>query len=87
LREALQHRGEAFFDRVTSRCRGNDSPDCEAIGLDGKSIAIEVTELVDPAAIVAFKSKKRYEWSDWVGETLREAVGRLLTAKPSRHNC
>src|SRR2546425_10336973 len=65
FRESLEHRGELLFDRIISRGRGNDPPDCEAVGPDGKPIAIEVTELVDPAAIIAYKHKQPYEWSEW----------------------
>jgi hypothetical protein len=83
--ESLEHRGELLYDRVTSRGRGNDSPDCEAVGPDGKPIAIEVTELVDPAAIVAYKHKRQYEWSEWSCEKLRDALTRRLIAKGARY--
>jgi hypothetical protein len=84
FRESLQHRGETLFDRVSSRGRGNDPPDCEAVGADEAPVAIEVTELVDPDAIVAHKNKRPYEWKDWSREKLQDAVARLLIAKAAR---
>jgi hypothetical protein len=84
FQEALQHRGQPPLYSVSSRGRGNDPPDCEAVGFDGKPIAIEVTELVDPSAIVAYKAKKLYEWNEWSREKLQEGVARLLNAKASR---
>jgi hypothetical protein len=35
---------------LVARGKGNDPPDCEARGIDGSRIAIEVTELVDQKA-------------------------------------
>ena len=82
--ESLGHRGEQVLSNVVSRGRGNDPPDCEAIAPDGTTVAIEVTELVDPAAIVAFKHKQLYEWSDWSPEKLQDALARRLVAKAAR---
>src|SRR5216110_1592661 len=66
LRESAAHRGEEeLFRELRRRGRGNDPPDCEASDQFGQSIAIEVTELVDPKAIVAFKRGLIYEWADW----------------------
>jgi hypothetical protein len=84
FRESLEKRGEPAFSRLRSRGRGNDPPDCEAVGPNGESIAIEVTELVDPRAIIAYKANKFYDWSDWTREHLQAAVHRLLKAKASK---
>jgi hypothetical protein len=81
FRESLEHRGQPSFDRIASRGRGNDPPDCEALGPDGKPIAIEVTELVNPAAIIAFKHNKAYEWNEWSREELQGALRRQLIRK------
>lgn len=48
-------RGKQFFVDLKRRGRPNDPPDCEATQFDGGLVGIEVTELVDPAAIVAYK--------------------------------
>src|SRR4030042_6156411 len=53
--EALEKEGKSFIDSnsIFRRGRGNDPPDCEANDLDGNLIGVEVTELVDPQAIIA----------------------------------
>ena len=84
FRESLEKRGEPAFSRLRSPGRGNDPPDCEAVGPNGESIAIEVTELVDPRAIIAHKAKELYDWSPWTREQLQGAVHRLLKAKPAK---
>lgn len=50
-------------------------------GSNGESIAIEVTELVDPRAIVAYKANQSYDWLDWTREQLQAAVHLRLQAK------
>ena len=40
-----------LFANIQSRGRGNDPPDCEATDSQGRRVAIEVTELVDPKGI------------------------------------
>lgn len=79
LSEALESRGESFFHAVRSRGRPNDPPDCEALDCNGERIAIEVTELVDEAAIVAFKKGAKYNWAEWdVGRCTRSIAERLI---------
>jgi hypothetical protein len=85
LRESLDADEAAFFREPAIRGRGNDPPDCEAQSLEGERIALEVTELVDPAAIVAFKCGDLYSWAEWSQERLREALQDRLTTKDQRH--
>jgi len=84
FRESLEKLGEPAFSQLISRGRGNDPPDCEAVGPNGELIAIEVTELVDPRAIVAYKAKKFYDWSDWTREQLQAALHLRLKAKAAK---
>ena len=63
LNEELENRGEMPFHSFKSRGQGNDPPDCEATNDDGRRIGIEVTELVDGAAIAAAKERK-FVWQD-----------------------
>lgn len=81
--EALEKEGESFLDKNTiiSRGRGNDPPDCEAKNLDGDLVGIEVTELVDPDAIVAYKKNQVYEWAKWDKTKLIAAINNRLDAK------
>jgi len=85
FRESLELRGQASFDQLVSRGRGNDPPDCEALDRDGKQIAIEVTELVDPVAIIAYKDQRTYDWAEWSREALKAGLARLLSAKAARY--
>ncbi|MFX0209772.1 MAG: hypothetical protein ACFFDT_27570 [Candidatus Hodarchaeota archaeon] len=81
--EALEKEGKPFIDNnsIISRGRGNDPPDCEANDLDGNLIGIEVTELVDPEAIIAFKKDQVYEWAEWDKTKLIDAINNRLDAK------
>src|SRR5207245_1356214 len=40
---------------------------------------------VDPAAIIAYKHKQPYEWSEWSREKLQDALAHRLNAKASRY--
>jgi len=84
LLESLTVDGTNFFKDVSSRGRGNDPPDCDAIDFEGNRIAIEVTELVDPAAIRAYKQGHQYCWADWTRESFTAAIDERLTAKDRR---
>src|SRR5690349_21800948 len=70
LSESLRHAGGSFFDDLKLRGRGNDPPDCEAVDTEGNRIAIEVTELVCPVAIQAYKEGRVYDWADWPSNRL-----------------
>jgi len=86
--EALEKEEESFLDSTTiiSRGHGNDPPDCEAKNFYGDLVGIEVTELVDPDAIVALKKNQVYEWAEWSETKLIDAINNRLDVKdtPSR---
>lgn len=85
LSEALESRGELFFHSVRSRGRPNDPPDCEALDGNGERIGIEVTELVDEAAIVAFRAGAIYEWAEWGADRFVRSMAERLIAKAGRY--
>ncbi len=86
LRESLQRTEEAFFDDIKLRGRGNDPPDCDAVDSMGNRIAIEVTELVCPDAIRAYKEGRFYDWADWSKDRLVTALEDRIIAKGARYN-
>jgi hypothetical protein len=65
LAESLEADDDLFFTSPRRRGRPNDPPDCEATDNVGGRIAIEVTELVDEAAIRAYKAGEIYNWAEW----------------------
>ena len=81
--EALEKEGKSFIDSnsIFSRGRGNDPPDCEANDFDGNLIGIEVTELVDPQAIIASKKDQVYDWAEWDKTKLIGAINNRLEKK------
>ncbi|GAA5133904.1 hypothetical protein [Thalassotalea piscium] len=85
LAETLALSGEAYFDHIRIRGRGEDPPDCEAVNQLGQRVAIEVTELVDGEAIKAVKnSGNPYKWADWSITKFEESVNHLIARKDSR---
>lgn len=85
LWESLQHNGESFFNEISGRGRGNDPPDCEALDFEGKRIAIEVTELVCPDAIQAYREGRVYDWADWPKDRFILELQHRITAKGARY--
>ncbi len=81
--EILEKENHSFIDSnsIMSRGRGNDPPDCEAKDFKGNPVGIEVTELVDPQAIIAFKNNQVYKWADWDKTKLTDAINNRLDAK------
>jgi hypothetical protein len=85
LRESLERTGESFFDDIKRRGRGNDPPDCEAVDFEGNRIAIEVTELVCPDAIQAYKDGRVYDWADWPKDRFIAAMEQRIATKGARY--
>jgi hypothetical protein len=85
LRESLQHTGESFFENLSQRGRGNDPPDCEAVDAKGNRVAIEVTELVCPDAIQAYKEGRVYDYADWPKERFIAALEYRIVTKGARY--
>jgi len=65
LFESLVHHERKQYSGLRARGQGNDPPDCEAVDCAGRSIGIEVTELVDPVAIHNYKMGHTWEVADW----------------------
>lgn len=86
LKESLEITNVAFFDQASTRGRGNDPPDCEALLFDGRRLGVEVTELVDPEAIMAYKNGARMHWAEWDENKLISSITRRLKAKDIAKN-
>lgn len=84
LAESLEANNALFFSQIKIRGRGNDPPDLEAVDLQGRRIAIEVTELVDGKAIQAYKAGGHYDWAEWNQTKFLSSLTGLLQAKNAR---
>ncbi len=85
LCESLQANGELFFSDLKRRGRGNDPPDLEAKDVNGKRIAIEVTELVDGRAIRAYKRGDVYVFADWSKDGFISSLAERIAEKGKRY--
>jgi hypothetical protein len=85
LAESLENENINLFNNIKRRGRQNDPPDCEALDVDGRRIAIEVTELVNGKAIQAYKAGAIYEWADWDKNSFMDSLSRLIKRKDSRY--
>ncbi len=81
LKESLEKANAAFFKGLVVRGRGNDPPDCEAVLLEGGKLGIEVTELVDPSAILAYKNGDTLQKAEWEKTKLVAAITQRLRVK------
>lgn len=81
LFESLLAKEGSHYSNLRARGQGNDPPDCEATGPDGKQIGIEVTELVDAEGIKNSKAGRRYEWATWDKAKVESYLTSRLTAK------
>ena len=84
--ESLEAKNSLFFTNLKTRERPNDPPDCEAIDLEGQRIAFEVTELVDPDAIKAFKAGGTYDFAEWPTEKFFSRLSERLLTKDASYN-
>jgi hypothetical protein len=69
------------FRSMRSRERGDDPPDLEAVDSQNRRIAIEVTEIVDSAAIRHAGRNPIYRHADWDEAKLADYVGAALMRK------
>lgn len=76
--------GQNLFDNIQSRGRGNDPPDCEATDSEGRRVAIEVTELVDPKGIANYQAGRIGEWAVWSQSSFLAGITDRLAAKAKR---
>ncbi|MBK8815750.1 MAG: hypothetical protein IPN42_09705 [Methylococcaceae bacterium] len=86
LKESLEKANAVFFNSLIARGRGNDPPDCEATLLEGGKVGIEVTELVDPVAIMAHKNGNTEYSAEWSSEKLIKALTQRLDVKEGSKN-
>lgn len=84
LAESMEADGKLFFGSIRMRGRGNDPPDLEAIDLEARRLAFEITELVDGNAIKAYKAGQPYEWAEWTRSKFLAELNALLKAKNSK---
>lgn len=75
--------GDPIATGIVSRAY-NDPPDCEGVGPNGELVALEVTELVDPDAIIAAKAGRVFNWAEWPREKLVEEIQERLRSKDSK---
>lgn len=86
LKESLEKANAGFFNSLIARGRGNDPPDCEAALYEGGKLGIEVTELVDPLAIMAYKSGNTDHQAEWSELKLINSITQRLEVKDSSRN-
>jgi hypothetical protein len=72
------------LQNLRSRGAGNDPPDCEALDADGRSIAIEITELVDGDMIAAARRSSRRQWRTWNETSFRVELQERLADKDGK---
>lgn len=75
---------QSLFENIQSRGRGNDPPDCEATDRQGRRVAIEVTELVDPKGIANYQAGRIGEWAVWSRDSFLAGITDRLAAKAKR---
>lgn len=81
LKESLEKANAGFFNSLVARGRGNDPPDCEAALYEGGRLGIEVTELVDPVAIMAYKNGDTNQQAEWGEHKLINSITQRLEVK------
>jgi hypothetical protein len=86
LKESLEKANAGFFNSLVARGRGNDPPDCEANLFEGGKLGIEVTELVDPAAILAYKNGYTNQHAEWGEDKLIKSIAHRLKTKDNSTN-
>jgi hypothetical protein len=86
LKESLEKANNTFFHSLFARGEGNDPPDIEAQLVGGGKLGVEVTELVDSTAILAYKNGNKNHSAAWEKEKLVEAISQRLKAKDESKN-
>lgn len=86
LKESLEKANAGFFHSLVARGRGNDPPDCEAMLMDGGKLGIEVTELVDSQAILAYLKGDTQQQAEWSKDKLISAITQRLAVKDLPHH-
>jgi hypothetical protein len=78
---ALQEQNKIFFAKASHRGKGNDPPDCEALGFAGERIGIELTELIDPSAAAASHSDEPFSPKLWSEDDIAVGLENRILAK------
>ena len=78
---ALAKDGRLFFRNPRHSGEGSDPPDCEADDLDGGTVAIELTELVDGDAIVLARRGETAPRNYWPREHLVSLIEATIRKK------
>ncbi|MEQ1543821.1 hypothetical protein [Methyloglobulus sp.] len=86
LKESLEKADAGFFNSLVARGQGNDPPDCEAMLFEGGRLGIEVTELVDPVAIMAHKNGDSAQPAQWNEIKLVKSISQRLEVKDASTN-
>jgi len=81
LFESLLAKERLHYSNLRARGQGKDPPDCEATAPNGRSIGIEVTELVDSQGIKNAKAGRPYDWATWDKAKLESYLLSRITAK------
>ena len=79
--EALDRQFGESFVSLRARGRGADPPDLEAMDVSGRSVGIEVTEIVDVIAIKRCIAAKVHEHANWDAPKLGEHIKQALLRK------
>jgi hypothetical protein len=69
---------------LVSRGQGNDPPDCEALDASGRRVAVEVTELVDGAAIASARKHGGNNWASWDSTKFLQALESRIRSKDAK---
>jgi len=86
LVESMNLDGIPFYSALKCRGRSNDPPDCEGVDANGARVAIEITELVDGAAIRAAKmTGRKYDFREWTKEAFLSELANRIDAKDARY--
>lgn len=83
LFESLEAHEGLQYRQARVRGSGNDPPDIEVRDSSGRLIGIEVTELVDPAAIKSYKAGNPWDWAEWGQAKFGQYLEARVRAKDS----
>jgi len=84
LLASMEADGQTQFHHARSRGRGNDPPDCEGTDNQGRRVAIEVTELVDPKGISNYQAGRTDQWIVWTRDSFLAGINERLASKAKR---
>jgi hypothetical protein len=80
LMESMEMRSAAILSALKSRGT-DDPPDCEAVTAGGGRVGIEVTELVDEAAIEAYIAGDHFAYANWDADKVLTRLKEIVRGK------